>query len=589
MNIFSIFKLIGGLAFFLYGITVMSSGLEKVAGGKLEKFLRSLTSSPLRGLALGTAITAIIQSSSAVTVMLVGLVNSGIMNLTQAVSVIMGSNIGTTITAWLLSLTGIQGSNFFLQCLKPESFSPILAMIGVVMILASKNTKNKHIGNILVGFAVLMFGMQVMTAAMAPLSDMPEFTQIMTAFSNPILGVLVGLILTAIIQSSSATVGILQALSLVGGVTYGVAIPIIMGQNIGSCFSSVLASIGVNTSAKRVAAVHVLFNVIGTIIFMSLFFIGNLILHFEFLTQEISPFQVAIVHSGFNIFTTILLFPFMKIMEKIALYIVPESSSDKEAVIIDERLLLSPSIAIAECQRQSVIMAELVEANFVNAARMLKSYHKKIADQIVDNEFLIDKYEDKLDSFLLKLFGTSMVEEESGRISQMMLLIGDYERIGDHAKNILKLAEQLKTSDYKLSEEAVDEIKVIVHATREIYTMALEAYKNDDTILAQKVEPLEAVIKKAIRRSKNNHIQRLKDGQCNAEISFAYSDLMNDFRRIAAHCGNIATSVLQYRDATLDKHEYNHRNKQEDLAFVSKYKDYKLRYNVKKKETITNS
>ena len=589
MNIFSIFKLIGGLAFFLYGITVMSSGLEKVAGGKLEKFLRSLTSSPLRGLALGTAITAIIQSSSAVTVMLVGLVNSGIMNLTQAVSVIMGSNIGTTITAWLLSLTGIQGSNFFLQCLKPESFSPILAMIGVVMILASKNTKNKHIGNILVGFAVLMFGMQVMTAAMAPLSDMPEFTQIMTAFSNPILGVLVGLILTAIIQSSSATVGILQALSLVGGVTYGVAIPIIMGQNIGSCFSSVLASIGVNTSAKRVAAVHVLFNVIGTIIFMSLFFIGNLILHFEFLTQEISPFQVAIVHSGFNIFTTILLFPFMKIMEKIALYIVPESSSDKEAVIIDERLLLSPSIAIAECQRQSVIMAELVEANFVNAARMLKSYHKKIADQIVDNEFLIDKYEDKLDSFLLKLFGTSMVEEESGRISQMMLLIGDYERIGDHAKNILKLAEQLKTSDHKLSEEAVDEIKVIVHATREIYTMALEAYKNDDTILAQKVEPLEAVIKKAIRRSKNNHIQRLKDGQCNAEISFAYSDLMNDFRRIAAHCGNIATSVLQYRDATLDKHEYNHRNKQEDLAFVSKYKDYKLRYNVKKKETITNS
>ena len=320
MNIFSIFKLIGGLAFFLYGITVMSSGLEKVAGGKLEKFLRSLTSSPLRGLALGTAITAIIQSSSAVTVMLVGLVNSGIMNLTQAVSVIMGSNIGTTITAWLLSLTGIQGSNFFLQCLKPESFSPILAMIGVVMILASKNTKNKHIGNILVGFAVLMFGMQVMTAAMAPLSDMPEFTQIMTAFSNPILGVLVGLILTAIIQSSSATVGILQALSLVGGVTYGIAIPIIMGQNIGSCFSSVLASIGVNTSAKRVAAVHVLFNVIGTIIFMSLFFIGNIILHFEFLTQEISPFQVAIVHSGFNIFTTILLFPFMKIMEKIALY-----------------------------------------------------------------------------------------------------------------------------------------------------------------------------------------------------------------------------------------------------------------------------
>lgn len=589
MNIFSIFKLIGGLAFFLYGITVMSSGLEKVAGGKLEKFLRSLTSSPLRGLALGTAITAIIQSSSAVTVMLVGLVNSGIMNLTQAVSVIMGSNIGTTITAWLLSLTGIQGSNFFLQCLKPESFSPILAMIGVVTILASKNTKNKHIGNILVGFAVLMFGMQVMTAAMAPLSDMPEFTQIMTAFSNPILGVLVGLILTAIIQSSSATVGILQALSLVGGVTYGVAIPIIMGQNIGSCFSSVLASIGVNTSAKRVAAVHVLFNVIGTVIFMSLFFIGNLILHFKFLTQEISPFQVAIVHSGFNIFTTILLFPFMKIMEKIALYIVPESSSDKEAVIIDERLLLSPSIAIAECQRQSVIMAELVEANFVNAARMLKSYHKKIADQIVDNEFLIDKYEDKLDSFLLKLFGTSMVEEESGRISQMMLLIGDYERIGDHAKNILKLAEQLKTSDHKLSEEAVEEIKVIVHATREIYTMALEAYKNDDTILAQKVEPLEAVIKKAIRRSKNNHIQRLKDGQCNAEISFAYSDLMNDFRRIAAHCGNIATSVLQYRDATLDKHEYNHRNKQEDLAFVSKYKDYKLRYNVKKKETITNS
>ncbi|MCQ2740079.1 MAG: Na/Pi cotransporter family protein [bacterium] len=584
MDAFAIITLIGGLAFFLYGITVMSAGLEKVAGGKLEYFLKSMTSSRWKGLGLGMGITAIIQSSSAVTVMLVGLVNSGIMSLSQSVGVIMGSNIGTTITAWLLSLAGIQGTeNVIIRCFKPETFTPILAMIGVAMIMAAKSNKRKNVGSVLIGFAVLMFGMQVMTGAMLPLADDPNFGKIMVAFTNPFLGVLVGTVMTVVIQSSSAAVGILQALSIVGGVTFGIAIPLIMGQNLGACISSVLASIGVSTNAKRVAVIHVLFNLFGVVLFLSAFLIINALIDFPLMNKATSPVQIALFHTVFNVVTTGLLFPFTKQLEKLSKMVIPEHESDKQSVIIDDRLLMSPSFAVSECQRQTLKMAELVEFNIVNSAKMLKSYHKKKAEQILENEKLIDRYEDKLDSFLLKLSGTSLLESESGRITQMLLLIGDYERMGDHATNILKCAEMINESDNKLSEDAINEIKVIVHATREAFSMAYEAYKTDNIEIAQKVEPLEAVIKKAVRRSKNNHIQRLKDGQCNAEISFAYSDLMNDLRRIAAHCGNIATGVLQYSDTTLHKHEYNHRNKEEDLAFVNEYRDYKSRYSVQKR------
>lgn len=586
MDIFSLFKLCGGLAFFLYGITIMSTGLEKIAGGRLERILKKMTSNPLKSLVFGAGITAAIQSSSAVTVMLVGLVNSGIMKLSQAIGVIMGSNIGTTITAWILSLSGIESSNFFVQLLKPESFSPIMALVGVILIMASTNNKRKNVGAVLVGFAILMFGMDVMKDAMAPLADMPQFTHILTAFTNPILGVAVGTIVTAIIQSSAASIGILQALSMVGGITYAMAIPIIMGQNIGTCASAMLSSIGVNTNAKRVAAVHVLFNIIGVIICLSIFEAGHALLNFKFASNNITPFGIATVHSIFNIVTTILLFPFTKLLEKMAIRLVPDKKQTNKNVLLDERLLLAPTFAIAECYRQTIKMAELVGLNFINSTKMLKSFHAKIAEQIRENEIKIDMYEDKLDAFLLKLSSKELTEEDSNRISQLLLVIGDYERIGDHAAYILKVAETMKTENKHLSSDAVEELKVIVKAVSEIFTMTLEVFRTDNVALAQEVEPLEAVIKKIIRKVKNHHIQRLKDGFCTAELSFMFSDLLNDFRRIAAHCGNIATSVMQLQDATLDKHEYNHRNKDEDIQFISRYEDYKSRYSVSKKTSV---
>lgn len=586
MDIFSLFTLCGGLAFFLYGITIMSAGLEKIAGGRLERILRKMTSNPIKSLVFGAGVTAAVQSSSAVTVMLVGLVNSGIMKLSQAIGVIMGSNIGTTITAWILSLSGIQSSNFFVRLLKPESFSPIMALVGVVMIMAAKTNKRKNVGAVLIGFAILMFGMEVMTDAMAPLADMPQFTHVLTAFTNPILGVVVGTVVTAVIQSSAASIGILQALSMVGGITYGMAIPIVMGQNIGTCISAVLSSIGVNTNAKRVAAVHVLFNVLGVIICLSAFQLGNAIFKFSFANNSISPFGIAMVHSIFNIVTTIILFPFTKFLEKCAIGIIKDKKVKDKNVLLDERLLLAPSFAIAECVRQTIKMADLVEFNFINSSKMLKSFHYKKAEQIRNNEIKIDTYEDKLDAFLIKLSGKELSEEDNNKISQLLLTIGDYERIGDHAAYILKIAEKLKESEKKLSPDAVEELKVIVHAVSEIFMMAFEAYKTDNLVIAQQVEPLEAVIKRIIRKVKNRHIQRLKEGLCTAEISFMFSDLLNDFRRIAAHCGNIATCVIQLHDKTLDKHEYNHRNKDEDLVFLSKYEDYKSRYSVSRHKSV---
>ncbi len=586
MDIFSIFTLCGGLAFFLYGITIMSSGLEKIAGGRLERILKKMTSNPIKSLIFGVGVTAAVQSSSAVTVMLVGLVNSGIMKLSQAIGVIMGSNIGTTVTAWILSLAGIQSSNFFVRLLKPESFSPIMAIVGVVMIMAAKSNKRKNVGAVLIGFAILMFGMEVMTDAMSPLADMPQFTHILTAFTNPILGVVVGTVVTAIIQSSAASIGILQALSMVGGITYGMAIPIVMGQNIGTCISAMLSSIGVNTNAKRVAAVHVLFNVFGVIICLSAFELGNLIFKFDFVTSSISPFGIAMVHSIFNIVTTILLFPFTKFLERSAMFVVKDKKVKDKSVLLDERLLLAPSFAIAECNRQTIKMADMVEFNFINSTKMLKSFHYKKAEQIKNNEIKIDTYEDKIDSFLIKLSGKELSEEDNNKISQLLLTIGDYERIGDHASYILQIAEKLKESNRKLSPEAIEELKVIVHAVSEIFMVSFEAYKTDNLKLALEVEPLEAVIKKIIRKVKNRHIQRLKEGLCTAEVSFMFSDLLNDLRRIAAHCGNIATSVIQLHDNTLDKHEYNHRNKDEDLQFISKYEDYKSRYSVSKHKSI---
>jgi phosphate:Na+ symporter len=436
------------------------------------------------------------------------------------------------------------------------------------------------------GFALLMFGMNVMSGAMAPLADMPSFRQTMVAFTNPFLGMLVGLVVTMIIQSSAASLGILQALSMVGGITYGMAIPIIMGENIGTCISAVLSAIGVNTNAKRVAAVHVIFNVVGVVICLPVFLLINKLIPMAFVTTDITPVGVAVVHTSFNIIAAAMLFPFMKVIEKLAIKAVPDKQEKDKNVFLDERLLFAPAFAIAECYRKTIKMAEIVEFNFINSAKMLKSYHSKKAEQIKNNEIRIDMYEDKLGSFLLKLSAKELTEEDSNRISQLLLAIGDYERIGDHSSYMLKIAEKLKELDKRLSPEAVEELKVIVHAVSEIFMVSFEAYKTDNAQLAQEVEPLEAVIKKLIRKVKNRHIQRLKDGLCTAEISFLFSDLLNDLRRIAAHCGNIATSVIQLGDNSIAKHEYNHRNKDEDIEFINKYENYKSRYSVSKPRSI---
>ncbi|MBO7672923.1 Na/Pi cotransporter family protein [bacterium] len=584
MNIFNIFTLLGGLAFFLYGMSVMSGGLEKIAGGKMEALLRKMTSHPVKSLALGMLITIFVQSSSAVTVMLVGLVNSGMMDLSQAIGVIMGSNVGTTVTAWILSLSGIQSDNFFVQLLKPESFSPLLALAGIMMIMGSKKSKNKNVGSVLVGFAVLMYGMILMKDAMSPLADMPEFTSILTAFSNPFLGILVGTIVTAVIQSSAASVGILQALSLTGGISYGMAFPIIMGQNIGTCVSAVLSAIGVNNNAKRVAVVHIAFNVLGTAIFLAAYMGINMLFHIPFFEKSINPFGIAIMHSIFNVGTTLILYPFAKQLEKIAKVCIKDSKAEKEhEVIIDDRLLLSPSFAIAECTRLTRKMAKVVEYNFINSTKLLKSFHQREADHIAENELKIDMYEDKLDSFLLKLSGKQLSDEDSNKITQLLLTIGDYERIGDHASYILKIAQAMNEKNLKFSTEAIEELKVIVHAVSEIFKVTLDVFVNDNTQLAREVEPLEMVIKNITRKVKSRHVARLKDGLCSVESSFMFSDLLNDFRRIAAHCSNIATCTVQIKESSMEKHEYSHRTKSaENTDFTNKYENYKSIYSVSK-------
>lgn len=580
VDIFSVFTLFGGLAFFLYGILVMSSGLEKIAGGKLEKMLKVMTSNPAKGLVLGAGITALIQSSSAVTVMLVGLVNSGIMKLSQAIGVIMGSNIGTTITAWILSLAGIQSDNVWVRLFKPESFTPLLAITGVIMLLAAKTSKRKNIGSVFIGFSILMFGMQVMTQSMAPLTHSQGFQNCLVAFTNPILGLIVGTFITAIIQSSAASVGILQALSMTGHITYGIALPIIMGQNIGTCITAFLSSIGVNANARKVAVVHVAFNVIGTILFLVVFELIHYIFQLKFVTNTINPAGIAVVHSIFNIVTTIILFPFIKQLEKIANFVIKDKGkADREKVILDERLLLSPDFAISECHQQTMKMSSVVERNVIYATKLLKRFESRKAEVVNVNEKKIDLYEDKLETFLIKASNKDMSEEASAYIGRLLLNIGDFERIGDHAIGILNIAEKMNEKDLKFSDEAVADIKVIVYAVLDVLKLATTAYKNSDEVLALDVEPLEQVVDRLIRKAKKRHVKRLQDGKCTVELDLMVSDLFNDLERISDHCSNIATSILQIKEGALEKHELINRMRSvENVEFSRKYDEYKAKY-----------
>ncbi len=581
MDIFSLFTLCGGLAFFLYGMIVMSAGLEKIAGGKMEKMLEKMTSNPIKGLVLGAGITMAVQSSSAVTVMLVGFVNSGIMKLSQAIGIIMGSNIGTTITSWILSLSGIQSTNFFIRLLKPESFTPILALVGVIMIMTSKNnmSKRKNIGTFFLGFAILMFGMGLMSSSMSPLADDPHFAQILTMFKNPLFGLFVGTIVTAIIQSSAASVGMLQALSMTGSVSYAMAVPIIVGQNIGTCITAVLSSIGVNTNAKRVAVVHVAFNVLGALIFLPLYHFGHYLVDYPF-KEAVNPFGIAVVHSIFNVVTTLILFPFAKLLEKLALKLVKEEKEEDE-VIIDERLLLTPSFAINRCYKVTATMARVTRETLVMSVRMLKQYNPKVAEIINKNEILIDKYQDTLESFLQKLSGRELSDEDSNKISQLILSISDFEKIADHAIHILNIANKMHRKEWELSPETIEELKHVVNAVKEVFDVTVNAFVGHDIEMAYHVEPLEQVVDDIAYIAKKNHIKRVKKDKSHIRRGFVYAEILNDLERISDHCSNIATNIVQSTYSSIPKHILRTQLKESDVGdFQTAVDEFKMKYAV---------
>ena len=579
MDIFSIFTLCGGLAFFLYGMLVMSSGLEQIAGGKMEKLLEQLTSNPIKGFLVGAGMTIAIQSSSAVTVMLVGFVNSGIMKLAQTVSIIIGSNVGTTVTSWILSLSGIQSTNFFLRMLKPESFSPILALIGVIMIMttSSRLSRRKSFGTFLIGFAILMFGMGLMSSSMAPLSHDPRFLKALTLFTNPFIGLMVGLVITAIIQSSAASVGMLQALSLTGSITYVIAAPIIAGQHIGTCITAVLSSIGVNTNAKRVAIVHVTFNVIGAIIFLTVF---ELWLHFfGYPLKEIAnPLGIAVIHTIFSLLAAVCQFPFRKTLEKISYLLIKDSEEEKE-VILDERLLNTPSIAIAQCYRTTADMAKLTREILVMSVRMLKQYNPKVSEIINKHEVKIDKYQDVLETFLQKLSGRELTDEDSNKISQLILSISDFEKIADHSIHILQIADRMHRKEWDLAPETVEELKKVVNAVKDVFDITVKAFVNNDIFAAREIEPFEQVVDDIAYVAKKNHIKRVKEEKVHIRRNFAYAEVLNDLERISDHCSNISTNMIQSTTLSLPRHVLKNRLKDVDVsAFSSQLESFRNKY-----------
>ena len=560
MDFFGILQLIGGLCLFLFGMETMGDGLKKASGSKLEEILSRLTSNVPKGVLLGAAVTAVIQSSSATTVMLVGFVNSGIMSLRQAIPVIMGANIGTTATAWLLSLSGIEGDSFLVQMLKPMSFSPILAAVAIVFMMFMKSEKKYDIGLILIGFAVLMYGMDIMSSAVKPLADVPEFISVLTMFSNPVLGVAAGAVFTAAIQSSSASVGILQALCKTGAVTYGTTIPIIMGQNIGTCVTAILSSIGANRGAKRVAAVHLSFNIIGTIIFLAVFYTANALVHFDFLGNVVNPANVAVIHSIFNIGCTLLLLPFTKVLEKLANLVVkdaPEAKIQDETLnLLEERFLATPSFAVTQCKAVATKMADHARDCLFTAMKLMKEFDRDKCDYVYLIEEKIDRYEDALGAYIVRLSRLDISEEDSKTLTMILHNLGDLERITDHARNIAETAEELHRKNLSFSQNAQAEVAVFMDAVKEVVTLAIDAFENDDPITAAEVEPLEDVIDAIHAEVKSRHIRRLKEGTCTIELGFILSDLGTNLERVADHCSNLAVCVIETEKGNFDMHHY---------------------------------
>ena len=562
MDIFAILSLIGGLALFLYGMNVMGDGLTKVSGGKLEKILEKLTSNPIKAVLLGAGVTAVIQSSSATTVMVVGFVNSGIMKLTQAVGIIMGANIGTTITSWILSLTGIESSNFFISLLKPSSFSPILALVGIVLLTFTKSSRKKDVGTILLGFAVLMFGMESMSGAVKPLADVPEFTGLLLKFSNPVAGILAGTILTAIIQSSSASVGILQALCMTGAVPYSSAFPIIMGQNIGTCVTALLSAIGANKNAKRAAMIHLYFNLIGTVAFMVLFYMINAAVHFPFMAQMATPATIAITHSVFNITATLVWLPFSNLLVKLACLTIRDdkvdeiSREDQEFMILESRFLEKPAFAVEQGRNAAKHMEQDSRKILDIAFGLIYSYSDEQAERVQKLESKIDRYEDELGTYLVKLNNKDLSERDSHSVSIMLHCIGDFERISDHAVNIMESAQELHEKNISFSPQARNELQVLIAVVSRIVDTAYQVFDKQDLNLTRDVEPLEEIVDELSKELKRRHVNRLRLGECTIEMGFILTDLITSLERIADHCSNISVCVTQVRENLYDTHSH---------------------------------
>ena len=585
MDFFSILTLLGGLALFLYGMQVMGDGLAKVSGGKLEQILENLTSSKWKAVLLGLCVTAVIQSSSATTVMVVGFVNSGIMKLTQAVGIIMGANIGTTVTSWLLSLTGIESSNFFISLLKPSSFSPVLAMVGIILLTFTKSSRKKDIGTILLGFAVLMFGMESMSGAVKPLADVPEFTGLLLKFSNPVAGLLAGAILTAIIQSSSASVGILQALCMTGAVPFSAAFPIIMGQNIGTCVTALLSAISANKNAKRAAMIHLYFNLIGTVIFMTLFYLINTAVHFSFMTQMATPATIAITHSIFNITATVVWLPFSGLLVKLACLTIRDdehdevSREDQEFMILESRFLEKPAFAVEQGRNAARHMESESRKALDIALGLIQKYDEEQAGRVENIEAKVDRYEDELGTYLVKLNNKDLSEKDSHSVSIMLHCIGDFERISDHAVNIMESARELYEKNLSFSVQAKTELQVLIATVGRIVDTAYEVFDKQDMNLTRDVEPLEEIVDELSKELKRRHVNRLRSGECTIEMGFILTDLLTSLERIADHCSNISVCVTQVRENLYDTHSHLESLKNEpDDSYFNRLEELQKEY-----------
>ncbi len=584
MSIFNVLSLVGGLALFLYGMSVMGDGLTKASGGKLEQILEKLTKNPLMAVLLGAAVTGIIQSSSATTVMVVGFVNSGIMKLSQTVGIIMGANIGTTVTSWLLAMTSIESDNFFIKLLKPSSFSPVLAAIGIVFIMFTKNEKKHDLGQVFLGFAILMTGMSTMSASVEPLADVPAFTHILTMFSNPVLGLIAGAVLTAIVQSSSASIGILQALCVTDAISYATALPIIMGQNIGTCVTALISSIGASKNAKRAALIHLYFNVIGTVLFMVVFYGLNAVLNFSFLAETAGSSGIAVIHSCFNIAATLVLMPFGKLLEKLAILTIRDD--DKIEVVsdfqaLDDRFLSNPAFAIEQSVQVTNKMCELCKTALFEAFDLIEgSYDEKAEQHIEALEQKVDNYEDKLGTYLVKLSRYELSEEDSQKISILLHSIGDLERMSDHSVELARSAKEMAEKGLAFTDTARSEMQVFSAALRDIVGRTSTVFETEDVRLAATVEPLEQVIDDLNAQIKQNHIERLKDGKCSMEMGFILADISTCYERIADHCSNLAVCQIQVHKGEYDTHEYlygvKHKNEEFDRAKSRFSEQYRL-------------